>query len=83
MGFTPLAGLAMGTRSGDIDPAIITGWNSDLFDYPYLFFRTCKLFGQEAANKMITKLGHVTQKNDIISIPEYSPDQVPGLLQLQ
>lgn len=24
MGFTPLAGLAMGTRSGDIDPAIIT-----------------------------------------------------------
>ena len=24
MGFTPLAGIAMGTRSGDIDPAIIT-----------------------------------------------------------
>ncbi|MBZ9635438.1 acetate kinase [Clostridium sp. FP1] len=24
MGFTPLAGLAMGTRSGDIDPSIIT-----------------------------------------------------------
>lgn len=24
MGFTPLAGVAMGTRSGDIDPAIIT-----------------------------------------------------------
>ena len=24
MGFTPLAGLVMGTRSGDIDPAIIT-----------------------------------------------------------
>lgn len=24
MGFTPLAGLAMGTRSGDIDPAIVT-----------------------------------------------------------
>jgi acetate kinase len=24
MGFTPLAGLAMGTRTGDIDPAIIT-----------------------------------------------------------
>ncbi len=23
MGFTPLAGLVMGTRSGDIDPAII------------------------------------------------------------
>lgn len=24
MGFTPLAGLVMGTRSGDIDPAIVT-----------------------------------------------------------
>ena len=24
MGFTPLAGLAMGTRSGDIDPAVVT-----------------------------------------------------------
>ncbi len=24
MGFTPLAGIAMGTRSGDIDPAIVT-----------------------------------------------------------
>ena len=23
MGFTPLAGLSMGTRSGDIDPALI------------------------------------------------------------
>ncbi|HBC97708.1 MAG TPA: acetate kinase, partial [Clostridium sp.] len=23
MGFTPLAGLAMGTRCGDIDPAVI------------------------------------------------------------
>ena len=24
MGFTPLEGLVMGTRSGDIDPAIVT-----------------------------------------------------------
>lgn len=30
MGFTPLAGLAMGTRSGDIDPAIVTFLIKDL-----------------------------------------------------
>ena len=30
MGFTPLAGVAMGTRSGDIDPAIVTYLISDL-----------------------------------------------------
>ncbi|HEY7728641.1 MAG TPA: acetate kinase, partial [Candidatus Eisenbacteria bacterium] len=26
MGFTPLEGLVMGTRSGDLDPAIVTHW---------------------------------------------------------
>ncbi len=30
MGFTPLAGIAMGTRSGDIDPAIVTFLIKDL-----------------------------------------------------
>jgi acetate kinase len=30
MGFTPLAGIAMGTRSGDIDPAIVTYLIKDL-----------------------------------------------------
>ena len=30
MGFTPLAGLAMGTRAGDIDPAIITFLEQEL-----------------------------------------------------
>ena len=30
MGFTPLEGLVMGTRSGDIDPGIVTYWARDL-----------------------------------------------------
>jgi len=30
MGFTPLAGIAMGTRSGDIDPAVVTFLMKDL-----------------------------------------------------
>jgi acetate kinase len=38
MGFTPLAGLVMGTRTGDIDPAVVTylqrqkGWSVDEVD---------------------------------------------------
>lgn len=30
MGFTPLEGLVMGTRSGDLDPGIVTYWARDL-----------------------------------------------------
>ncbi len=41
MGFTPLAGLMMGTRSGDIDPAII----------PYVMEKTGK-----TANEIVTAL---------------------------
>jgi len=55
-----------------IDPCVISGWNSDYFDYPYLFFRTVKLFGAEVANRMVTKLGHITQKGDFVSFPEYA-----------
>ena len=37
MGFTPLEGLVMGTRSGDLDPSILvflarTGWNAEDLD---------------------------------------------------
>jgi len=59
------------SRLMTVDPCIISGWNSDLFDYPYLYGRTVKLFGAETANRMITKLGHVTQKGDLVVFPEY------------
>ena len=44
MGFTPLEGLVMGTRSGDIDPAII-------------LFLLDKGFSKEDINRMINKEG--------------------------
>lgn len=46
MGFTPLAGLLMGTRSGDIDPAII----------PYIMQKTGKTI-QEVENDLNKKSG--------------------------
>jgi len=48
MGFTPLAGLPMGTRSGNIDPGII----------PYIMERE-KLTIEEIINKLNKESGHV------------------------
>jgi acetate kinase len=43
MGFTPLEGLVMGTRSGDIDPAIVT------------YMRQCENLDQGVANEILNK----------------------------
>lgn len=46
MGFTPLAGVAMGTRSGDIDPAIVT-----------FLVKELNLTGEEVNNLLNKKSG--------------------------
>ena len=38
------------TKYLEISPTIISGWNSDRFDVPYLYNRTQRLLGKEAAN---------------------------------
>ena len=38
------------TKYLEISPTIISGWNSDRFDVPYLYNRTTRLLGQQAAN---------------------------------
>ena len=43
MGFTPLEGLVMGTRSGDIDPAIVT------------YIREKEGFDQGVVNEILNK----------------------------
>jgi DNA polymerase elongation subunit (family B) len=30
-----------------LDPTIITGWNSDFFDIPYIYYRIRKVLGEE------------------------------------
>jgi DNA polymerase elongation subunit (family B) len=34
------------------DPTIITGWNSDFFDIPYLYYRIRKVLGEEQALRL-------------------------------
>ena len=61
MGFTPLEGLMMGTRSGDIDPSII-------------FYLLERGFQAEQLNRMLNKesglLGLSTRSNDLRDLEE-------------
>ena len=36
----------------EISPTIISGWNTDFFDIPYLYNRTTRVLGQEIANTL-------------------------------
>ena len=38
--------------SNDIGPDIVTGWNIDTFDMPYLYNRICKVVGCNVADMM-------------------------------
>ncbi len=48
------------------EPNILVGWNSDIFDIPYIYNRLTKLFSEEFASKLspinIVKLGHVSEQ---------------------
>jgi len=43
----------------ELDPTIITGWNSGFFDIPYLYYRICKVLGEDTAN-YLSPLGKIT-----------------------
>jgi len=36
----------------ELDPTIITGWNSGYFDIPYMYYRLCNLFGEDEALRL-------------------------------
>jgi len=54
------------------DPDVLSGWNIDFFDMPYTYNRLTGLFGVPDANRLMSKFGKVTLKNDHISIPDYT-----------
>jgi len=51
----------------ELDPTIITGWNSGYFDIPYMYYRICSLFGEEEASRL-SPLGE-------IKFNDYDPEQ--------
>ena len=46
----------------DADPTIVTGWNSEFFDIPYLYHRICKVLGEKEAKKL-SPLGIVSVRD--------------------
>ena len=36
----------------ECDPTIISGWNSEFFDIPYLYYRICNVLGNDHANRL-------------------------------
>jgi len=36
----------------ELDPTIITGWNSGFFDVPYMYYRICNVLGKEQAERL-------------------------------
>lgn len=36
----------------NLAPTIATGWNVDSFDFPYIYYRACKVLGRRSVNKM-------------------------------
>ena len=36
----------------ELDPTIITGWNSGFFDVPYMYYRMCNVLGKEQAIRL-------------------------------
>ena len=38
----------------EIQPDILIGYNSDHFDIPYLYYRTCNILGKEFADENVT-----------------------------
>jgi DNA polymerase elongation subunit (family B) len=44
----------------EIDPDILIGYNSDYFDIPYLYYRMCKVLGEDWA-KHLSPIGYVRE----------------------
>jgi len=46
----------------ETDPTIVSGWNSEFFDIPYLYHRICKVLGEQQAKKL-SPLGIVSVRD--------------------
>lgn len=64
--------IDMMNKIHELDPDILSGWNSDKFDYPYIFHDLIKLFGLQNTMNMMSKFGYVELRGGLLSIPDYA-----------
>lgn len=55
----------------EYDPDILSSFYGDMFDYPYLYYRIGKLFGEKNIGKILSKFGTVSIQNDRVQFVEY------------
>lgn len=57
-----------------IDPIILSGWNSDLFDYPYIYRRMLILLNDDKSqvDSIISQFNYIKIYKDKLQIPEYN-----------
>lgn len=65
----------------NIDPDVITGWNTDFFDIPYLVNRIRQVVGEKAANRL-SPWGSVTEKYIRLGQKEQLSYVIGGISQL-
>jgi DNA polymerase elongation subunit (family B) len=69
----------------EIRPDILIGYNSDYFDIPYLYYRTCNILGREFADRM-SPIGKVTSSltrhKDTIKGKNFQEVDIKGLSSL-
>ena len=54
-----------------LDPLVISGFNSDLFDYPYIYKRLLKFYNKDQTAQILSKFGFVEFRNERLKIPDY------------
>jgi len=56
----------------ECDPVVLSGYNSDSFDYPYIYHRMLRLFGESNTKSIISKFGLVEERNKTLKIADYT-----------
>jgi len=56
------------------DTDIISGWNSDFFDTPYIYFRLMKIFGKNATRAM--NFPEIDQDVGVIEVEQYGSTEI-------
>lgn len=54
-----------------VDPLTISGFNSDYFDYPYIYRRLLKLTNKDETARIFSKFAFVEFRNERLKIPDY------------
>ena len=69
----------------EIQPDILIGYNSDYFDIPYLYYRTCNVLGKEFADRMspIKKVtSNLTRRNNNVRGKNFQEIDLKGISSL-